>query len=53
MLQENPGDAAMTKRLISMYKCNGKTVEAVKVWYLIFLRKFINFSDVGFVPRNV
>jgi len=31
MLQENPGDAAMSKRLISMYKCNGKTVEAVKM----------------------
>ncbi|CAG5112195.1 Oidioi.mRNA.OKI2018_I69.chr2.g6438.t1.cds [Oikopleura dioica] len=31
MLEENPGDAAMTKRLISMYKTNGKTVEAVKL----------------------
>lgn len=40
MLQENPGDAAMSKRLISMYKCNGKTVEAVKVQYSFFLRKF-------------
>ena len=35
MLEENPGDAAMTKRLISMYKTNGKTVEAVKVKNII------------------